>query len=105
MAKRDDPNRRLTKRQQGEVSKWLPDAYNMAFARLNGIDLSATEYERRKTICEDALIDAVIDYDATKGASFSTFLYRRIQWRILDAGKVRRSKVAQAKCFTDILAE
>lgn len=97
--------KRLTKRQQAKVCKWLNDAYNMAFARIASSNVTPAERERRRVIAEDALLDAVVDYDASKGASFSTFLYRRIQWRILDAGKVRKSKPAQAKTFTDLLAE
>jgi hypothetical protein len=102
---RDKPIRRLTKKQQSQVVKWLGDAYNMAFARIAASNITPAERDRRRAISEDALIEAVQDYDASKGASFTTFLYRKIQWRILDANRPRRSKVAQAKTFTDIEAE
>lgn len=102
---KNKPIRRLTKRQQAKVCKWLGDAYNMAFARIAASNITPAERERRRAISEDALIEAVMDFDASKGASFSTFLYRKIQWRILDANRPRRSKVALAKTFTDIQAE
>lgn len=99
------PRRRLTKRQRKKVAEWVNDAHNMAFARIKPGTITPAERDRRQAIAEDALIEAVMDYDASKGASFSTFLYRKIQWRILDANRPRKSKVAQAKTFTDIEAE
>lgn len=97
--------RRLTRRQQATVMKWINDAYNMGFAGLGGRKLKPVEYEQRLTVIEDALIAAVLDFDSSKGAAFSTYLYRKVRWAILDAGRPRKSKPALAKTFTDILAE
>jgi hypothetical protein len=97
--------RRLTRRQQHKVMKWIGDAYNMGFAGLNGHKLSPDQHEARRVVIEDALIAAVLDYDSSKGAAFSTYLYRKVRWAILDAGRPRKSKPGLAKTFTDILAE
>lgn len=97
--------RRLTRRQQAKVMQWLYDAENMGFAKLGGHKLTPDQYEQRKAVIEDALIAAVLDYDSSKGAAFSTYLYRKVRWAILDAARPRKSKVSQARTFTDILAE
>lgn len=97
--------RRLNRRQQAKVMKWIKEAYNMGFSGLNGFKLSTQEHEKRRTVIEDALIAAVLDYDSSKGAAFSTYLYRKVRWAILDAAKPRRSAVANARTFTDLRAE
>ena len=97
--------RRLSRRQQAKVMKWLYDAENMGFAGLNGQKLTPDQYEQRKAVIEDALIAAVLDYDSSKGAAFSTYLYRKVRWALLDAARPRRSKVGQARTFTDLIAE
>jgi hypothetical protein len=97
--------RRLNRREQHKVEKWLREAYNIGFSGLGGVKLTAGQHELRRTVIEDALIKAVQDYDATKGASFSTFLYRKVRWAILDANKPKKNKVANARTFTDIMAD
>lgn len=97
--------RRLSRRQQAKVMKWLYDAENMGFAGLNGQKLTPEQYEQRKAVIEDALIAAVLDYDSSKGAAFSTYLYRKVRWALLDAARPRKSKVGQARTFTDLIAE
>ena len=67
--------------------------------------MTPQQRERRRVIVEDALLASVLDYDSSKGASFTTFLYRKIKWAILDAGKPLKSKVANARTFTDLMAE
>lgn len=99
------PKKRLTKKQQRQVCEWLREAYNIGFSGLNGHKLTPTQHEQRRTICEDALIAAVLTYDSSKGASFSTFLYRKVRWAIIDAARPRKSKPGQARTFTDLLAE
>jgi hypothetical protein len=96
--------RRLTKRQQAKVLKWMYDAENMGFAKLTH-RLTPEQFEQRKAVIEDALIAAVLDYDSSKGASFSTYLFRKVRWAIIDAGRPRKSKVGQARTFTDVMAE
>lgn len=95
----------MTKRHQATLLKWMPDAMNMGMSIYGGATLTPQQRERRRTIVEDALIAAVLGYDSSKGASFSTFLWRKIKWAILDAGKPRKSKVANARTFTDLMAE
>jgi DNA-directed RNA polymerase specialized sigma24 family protein len=97
--------RRLTKRQQAKVLQWMYDAENMGFAKLTGHRLTPEQCEQRKAVIEDALIAAVLDYDSSKGAAFSTYLYRKVRWAIIDAGRPRKSKVGQARTFTDVMAE
>ena len=97
--------KRLNKRQRAKVVQWLGDAYNMGFSGLRGFKLTPDQHEARMTVIEDATIAAVLDYDSSKGASFSTYLFRRIRWAILTAGRPPKNKVSRAVTFTDLMAE
>jgi DNA-directed RNA polymerase specialized sigma24 family protein len=97
--------RRLTRRQQAKVMQWLADAYNMGWSGMAGKRLRPAEREAARATIEDALIAAVLDFDSSKGAAFSTYLYRKVRWALLDASRPRKSKVANARTFTDVLAE
>lgn len=96
--------RKLNKAQKDKVSKWLNRAYYMAFSKCNKRVMTAEQEDMRRRVAEDALIGAVLDYDATLGASFSTYLYRKIRWAILDQAKPRKSSVFNALTFTDVVA-
>jgi len=98
--------RRLNKRQQAKVARWLPDAHNMALDRSRTASQQTWEQiEARKQTAEDALIAAVLDWDATKGCSFKTYLWRKIQWAILDAHKRSKQRKNQQITFTDLESE
>lgn len=97
--------RRLTRRQQAKVMQWIGDAYNMGFAGLGENKIRKDEYDAKRRVIEDALIAAVLDFDSSKGAAFSTYLYRKVRWALIDASRPRKSKVANARTFTDVLAE
>ena len=97
--------RRLNRRQQAKVMAWITDAYKMGFSGSRGQGLTPAQHEARMVVIEDALIASVLDYDSTKGAAFSTYLYRRVRWALLDAARPKKSKVAHAMTFTDLTAE
>lgn len=96
------PKRRLNKRQQAKVARWLNDAHNMACDKSRTTRQTWEQLEARKQTAEDALIAAVLDWDATKGCSFKTYLWRKIQWAILDAHKRSKQRKNQQITFTDL---
>ena len=101
----DKPVKRLTKRQQNKVVKWLPDCYNIAFDKNRTIRLSPDQVVDRKRVAEDALIAAVLEWRSDKGTTFRTYLWRKIQWAILDAHRRSKQRRNQQITFTDLDSE
>lgn len=87
------------------MAEWLADAHNMAFDKSRTTQLTLSQTEERKRTAEDALIAAVLDFDSTKNCSFRTYLWRKIQWAILDAHKRSKQRRNQQITFTDLESE
>jgi DNA-directed RNA polymerase specialized sigma24 family protein len=101
----DKEVKRLTKRQQNKVVKWLPDAYNIAFDKNRTNRLSPEQVVDRKRVAEDALMAAVLEWRSDKGTTFRTYLWRKIQWAILDAHRRSKQRRNQQITFTDLDSE
>lgn len=95
--------RKLSEKQKEEVESWRETAYNLGLSRKKTHKgISPDALLERKRIIEDALIEAVLDFNPQKGAAFRTYLFRKIHWRILDQNKKQRIKTIS---FTDYEAE
>lgn len=96
---------RLTNRQKRKVEKWLGDAHNIAFDKTRTGELTADQIIERKRVAEDALIAAVLEWQADKGATFRTYLWRKIQWALIDAHRRSKQRRNQQITFTDLESE
>jgi len=47
----------------------------------------------------------VLTYDETKGASFSTYLYRKVRWAIFDAHRSSKALKNSQICFSDFFED